>query len=142
VTRKSVVHAQFNARYTFARALTDGRIDLHSYTLPVVTDPAVAELAARVSVFIDPHEAATDMAAAKIKVTRKDGFVIEVASRVIPGSPEAPMTQAKIVNKFKSSLSFGLDLPEAQAATFAEMILAIEDLADISELTRAFPSSR
>ena len=62
VTRKSVVHAQFNARYTFARALTDGRIDLHSYTLPVVTDPAVAELAARVSVSIDPQEAATDMA--------------------------------------------------------------------------------
>jgi 2-methylcitrate dehydratase PrpD len=142
VTRKSVVHAQFNARYTFARALTDGRIDLNSYTLPVVTDPAVAELAARVSVSIDSQEAATDMAPAKIKVTRKDGTVIEVASRVIPGSPEAPMTQAEIVNKFKSNLSFGLDLPESEAAAFAEMVLALEDLADVSELARAFPSPR
>ena len=142
VTRKSVVHAQFNARYTFARALMDGRIDLNSYTLPAVTDPAVAELAARVSVSIDPQEAATDMAPSKIKVTRKDGTVLEVASRMIPGSPEAPMTQAEIIEKFKGSLSFGLDFPESEAAAFAEVVLAIEDLADVSELARAFPSPR
>lgn len=140
--RKSIVHAQFNARYTFARALTDGRIDLNSYTLPAVIDPAVAVLAGRVSVSVDPQEAATDMAPSKIKVTRKDGAVVEAAGRLIPGSPDAPMTEAKIVDKFKNCLSFGLDLPESDAAKFADIVLAVEDLADVSELARAFPSSR
>jgi 2-methylcitrate dehydratase PrpD len=142
VTRKSVVHAQFNACYTFARALTDGRIDLNSYTLPAVTDPAVAALAERVSVSIDTQEAATDMAPSKIKVTRKDGTCVEAAGRLVPGSPEAPMTQAEIVDKFKDCLSFGLDVREPDAAAFAKTALAIESLADISELVRRFPSPR
>jgi 2-methylcitrate dehydratase PrpD len=142
VTRKSVVHAQFNARYTFARALSDGRIDLNSYTQSAVIDPAVAALAARLSVAIDAHEAATDMAPSKIKVTRKDGSVVEAASRAIPGSPAAPMTETEILEKFKGCLSFGLDCPESEAAAFAQTVLAVEDLPDISGLTRAFPSSR
>jgi 2-methylcitrate dehydratase PrpD len=141
VNRKSVVHGQFNARYTFARAITDGRIDLNSYTLPAVMDPAVAALAGRVTVAIDPQEAATDMAPSKIKVTRTDGTVVKVESRVIPGSPEAPMSEAAIVEKFKGCLSFGLNLPASAAGAFAKTVLAIEDLADVSELARAFPSS-
>jgi 2-methylcitrate dehydratase PrpD len=139
VTRKSVVHGQFNARYTFARAITDGRVDLNSYTLSSVTDPAVAALAGRVTVAIDSQEAATDMAPAKIKVTRTDGNVINVESRAIPGSPGAPMSEAAIVDKFKGCLSFGLDLPASEAGAFVETVLAIEDLADVSELARAFP---
>jgi 2-methylcitrate dehydratase PrpD len=142
VTRKSVVHAQFNARYTFARALTDGKLDLNSYSLPAAIDPAVAAVAGRVSVSIDVQEAATDMAPSKIKVTRKDGAVLEVASRAIPGSPDAPMTEAEIVDKFKGCMSFGLDLPESDAAAFAETVLAVEGLADVSELARAFPLPR
>ena len=45
VKRDSVVHAQFNAAYSFARALADGRVDLRSYQRPQITDPAVAALA-------------------------------------------------------------------------------------------------
>lgn len=142
VTRKSVVHAQFNACYTFARALTDGRINLESYTQSAVVDPTIAALADRVSVAIDAQEAATDMAPSKIKVTRTDGSVVEAASRAIPGSPQAPMTEAAILEKFKGCLSFGLGCPEPEAAAFAETVLAIEDMPDISRLIRAFPSSR
>jgi hypothetical protein len=52
------------------------------------------------------------------------------------------MTQAEIVDKFKDCLSFGLDVREPDAAAFAKTALAIESLADISELVRRFPSPR
>jgi 2-methylcitrate dehydratase PrpD len=142
VSRNSVVHAQFNVRYAFARALIDGRIDLKSYTTAAVRDPDVAALASRVSVSVDQLEAATDMAPSKIKVMRKDGSVIEIAGRNVPGSPAAPMTEAEIVEKFRSCMSFGLDLPDAEADAFAGKILAIEDMVDVSDLVRLFPSPR
>ena len=34
--RDSVVHAQFNAAYSFARALADGRVDLETYQKPAI----------------------------------------------------------------------------------------------------------
>src|SRR6185295_18975970 len=52
--RNSVVHAQFNAAYGFSRALADGRVDLRTYQQPRITDPAIAALAARVTVVSDP----------------------------------------------------------------------------------------
>jgi 2-methylcitrate dehydratase PrpD len=46
VRRDSVVHAQFNVAYSFARALTDARIDLLSYQKPAISAPEVVALAA------------------------------------------------------------------------------------------------
>jgi hypothetical protein len=107
-----------------------------------VIEPAVAALASLVSVAIDAQEAATDMAPSKIKVTRRDGSIVEAAGRAIPGSPAAPMTESKILEKFKDCLSFGLDCPEAEAAAFADTVLTVEEMPDMSRLIRAFPSSR
>src|SRR5687768_11524100 len=39
VSRDSVVHAQFNAAYGFARAIADGKVDLETYRKPAITDP-------------------------------------------------------------------------------------------------------
>ena len=61
---------------------------------------------------------------------------------MIPGSPEAPMTEEEIVGKFKGCWSFGLNIPEAEAATFAEMILGIDRLEDVSQIAQAFPAPR
>src|SRR3972149_2939081 len=54
VRRDSVVHAQFNAAYSFARALADGRVDLRSYQRPQISDPAIAALAGRIRVVSGP----------------------------------------------------------------------------------------
>ena len=44
VSRDSVVHAQFNAAYSFARALADGRVDLETYQKPAIADPRIVAL--------------------------------------------------------------------------------------------------
>jgi len=52
------------------------------------------------------------------------------------------MTEREILEKFKDCLSFGLDCPEAEAATFVDTVLTVEDMPDMSRLICAFPSSR
>ncbi len=138
--RDAVVHAQFSAAYTFARALTDGKVDLATFTRPNITDPRIAALAEKVTAIIDPGEAATDMAPARVTITRTDGSVLTVASRLIPGSPDAPMSEADIIAKFEGCVAFGLGLDAAQARPFAERLLAIDELPDVSVLARDFPN--
>src|SRR5688500_15154401 len=45
VSRDSVVHAQFNAAYSFARALADGGVNLETYTKDAIGDPRIVALA-------------------------------------------------------------------------------------------------
>src|SRR6185503_9483791 len=42
--RDSVVHAQFNAAYGFARAIADGKVDLKTYQKPAITDGRITAL--------------------------------------------------------------------------------------------------
>ena len=106
VRRDSVVHAQFNAAYSFARALTDARVDLRSYQKPAISDAAVVALAGKVTVIDDASIDATAIEPARIKVTRNDGRVIEVKNDVIPGSPQYPMTEDDFMEKFRGCLEF------------------------------------
>lgn len=138
--RDSVVHAQFSAAYTFARALTDGKVDLATFTRPNITEPAIVALAEKVTCIVDPNEAATDMAPARVTVTRRDGSTLTVANRLIPGSPEAPMSEDDIIAKFEGCAAFGLGLDAAQARPFAERLLVLETAADVASLARDFPN--
>ncbi len=142
VTRDSVVHAQFNAAYSFARALTDGRVDLRTYTKPLITDPAIAELAAKVVVSPDPDEPPTAMGPSRIRLTRTDGSIVEVADRLVPGSPEKPMSEEAILDKFRGCMSFGLDLQAKDVDPFIERVLDIESVSDIRELVSVFPKGK
>jgi len=138
-SRDAVVHAQFNVAYSFARALADGKVDLATFTRPNITEPRIAALAEKVRAVVDPGVAAGDMAPSRITVTRTDGSSLTVTSRLIPGSPEAPMSEAEILAKFENCMAFGLDAPAAGVRRFAERLFELERLADVSELARDFP---
>ena len=80
VTRDSVVHAQFNAAYSFARALADGRVDLQTYQKPAISDPRIVALTRATNVISDPAIEATAIEPARVKVTLKSGRAVEAAS--------------------------------------------------------------
>ena len=140
--RDSVVHAQFNVRYSFARALTDGKVDLVTYTRPNITDPAVVDLAERVTAVIDANEAAADMAPARITVRCKDGQVVTVSSRIVPGSPEAAMSEPEVIAKFETCMSFGTGSAPTASRVFANQVLDLETMRDVAGLAEAFPAAR
>jgi 2-methylcitrate dehydratase PrpD len=141
VTRDSVVHAQFNIAYAFARALTDGHVDLKTYTKPNISDPTIVSLAERVTARPDPDESPTAMEPAKIRVELTDGNVVSVEGRRIKGAPDMPMSEDEILAKFRGCFEFGLEVPADAADRYAQQILDVESCADVAELARAFPAS-
>lgn len=140
--RDSIVHAQFNVAYGFARALSDGQVTLQTYGRPQITDPSIAALTRRIRVLRDDAAEPTAMGPAHVRVRRRDGSLSEVRGEKVKGSPDDPMSEAEIVEKFRSCLAFGLGTGAAAADRYAEIVLGIDDAADVSVLASAFPQAR
>ena len=140
VTRDSVVHAQFNAAYSFARAIADGRVDLRSYQRPQIADPAIAALAARIRVVSDPAIEPTAIEPARVKVTFRDRRVTELTATVMKGSPQQPLMDAELLAKFHDCLEFGLGVPPTGVARLSGVVARIERSSDVArDLVDAFP---
>ncbi len=140
VKRDSVVHAQFNTAYSFARALADGRVDLRSYLRPQITDPAIAALAARIRVVSDPAIGPTAIEPARVKVTFRDGRTTELTASVMKGSPQHPLTEAELLAKFHDCLEFGLGATRAEAERLEQAVASLERSTDVArDIVDAFP---
>jgi 2-methylcitrate dehydratase PrpD len=140
--QRSVTHAQFNAAYSFARALTDGRVDLRSFQVSTLDDPAILALTARTTVIDDPNVEAASQGAC-IKVTLRDGKVVQARSDVMKGSPEDPMSEDELVAKFRDCLDFGMGASHVESDRLAEVALNIERADDAARaIVDAFPAPR
>jgi len=141
--RRDVVHAQFNAAYGFARALADGKVDLAAYTVPKLDERYIAELTAITRVIDDPAIEPTALEPARVKLTLKDGSVVERREDTVKGSPQAPMTEAERMAKFRDCLAFGLGVQPAEADRLADVILDIDRSPDAAAaIVAAFPVAR
>jgi 2-methylcitrate dehydratase PrpD len=141
-TRDSVVHAQFNASYSFARALHDGRVDLETYRKPAIADARIVALTRVTRVISDPSIDATAIEPARVKVVLKDGRTRELAAETIKGSPQDPMTPDELIAKLRGCLAFGLDASMAQADRLAEAVMNLEGRDDAARsIVEAFPGA-
>lgn len=139
--RNDVVHSQFNAAYSFARALTDGQVTLAAFQKPAITDPAIAEITARTESITDPKIEQSAIHPARVRLTFRDGKVRELYSDTMKGSPRAPMTQDELLAKFYNCLEFGLGANRAAADALADEIFRLERSSDAAAgLVRAFPA--
>jgi 2-methylcitrate dehydratase PrpD len=136
----SVVHAQFNAAYSFARALLDGTVDLAAYEPGTIEDPRAAALAARIRVVVDPSIDAQAIAPARVSVRLRGGERLEVSSTTIRGSPEEPLSDAELDEKVRRCLAYGLDVPSGIADRLIGATRDLETAPDAAHaLVRAFP---
>ena len=143
VRRDSVVHAQFNACYTFARALTDARVDLKSFLQSAISDPAVVALAGKVRAVDDPAIDPTAIEPARVTVTLNDGRKVEVKSDTVKGSPQEPMSEDELLNKFCDCLAFGVGAERADADKLADAIMSLESATDAgAAIVGAFPQAK
>ena len=139
-TLGSAVHAQFNAAYSFARALIDGHVGPAAYEQPAIGDATVAALAARVRVCADPAIAKDAMEPVRITVTLHDGRSIALRGDTLKGSIEEPMTETELQDKLRGCFAFGLDAPAA-ADGVAATVFGLENEEDAAAaLCAAFPS--
>jgi 2-methylcitrate dehydratase PrpD len=140
-SRRSVVHAQFNASYGFARALEDGRVDLASYEPSAIVEPRIAALTQAIRVVTDPALEPTAIEPARVKVRLRNGRTIEAASDTIKGSPQDPMSEAELLGKMRACLAFGLGADAAAAERLAQAVSGLEHVDDAAgTLVAAFPA--
>lgn len=143
VRRNSVVHAQFNAAYTFARALTDARVDLRSFLPAAISDPAIVALAGKIRAVDDPAIDPTAIEPARVTVTLNDGRVVEVKSDTVKGSPQEPMSEDELLVKFRDCLEFGVGATRDAADKLADAIMHIDSATDAgAALVGAFPQGK
>ena len=136
---ESVVHAQFNAAYSFARALADGRVGPASYERPAITEPAVVALASRVRVVNDPGIDADAMEPVKAVIALGDGRSVTHEGSTIKGSAQEPMSEREVLEKLRGCLEFG-GYPPSAAERILEVGSTFERAADAGRsLVAAFP---
>ena len=141
-SRDSIVHAQFNAAYSFARALTDGTVDLKTYQKPAISDARIVALTRITRVISDPAIDPTAIEPARVRIVLSDGRVLEASSETIKGSPEEPMTRQELLEKFRACLAFGPGATRAQADRLAETVMNLERCDDAARaIVDAYPDS-
>lgn len=141
VSRNSVVHAQFNAAYSFARALADGRVDLRSYEHPHITEARIATLAQRIDVRPDETVDERAIEPARVRIRLTNGGEKFAESMTMPGSPDRPMSESDFLRKFHDCVGSGLHQPESTVAPLIEDIKRLESLPDVRTLIAKFPVS-
>ena len=67
----------------------------------------------------------------------KDGTERVVTRPTMKGSPEDPMSEADVMEKFSANLSWGWNLDAAQAASLAEQVFALGEAGDVRSLIKA-----
>lgn len=134
------IDAQFNACYSFARALIDGHVDLNSYLIDKVIDPEVCALASRLIVDEDPAMDPWAMPHARVELTLTDGRTAERRRDVMYGSREDPLSEQDVMAKLEHCMAFGLRASPAEADRLAETVMNLERYDDAAQaIVSAFP---
>jgi len=139
-SRNDIVHAQFNTAYSFARAFADGKVDLRSYQKPAITDSRITAISNITKVFDDPAIGATAIEPARVKLTLKDGNIVDLKRDTIKGSPQDPMNDAEMRAKVRGCLEFGLGASAAEVDQLADVVAVLEGADDAAKaMLDAFP---
>jgi 2-methylcitrate dehydratase PrpD len=142
-SRNDVVHAQFNTAYSFARAFADGKVDLRSYQKPAITEVRITDISKITRVVDDPALDATAIEPARVKLTLKNGKVLELKRDTIKGSPQDPMNDGEMRAKVRGCLAFGLEATTAEVDRLADAIAALDQSTDASRaILNAFPAQK
>jgi 2-methylcitrate dehydratase PrpD len=141
------LEAKFSMGYCVAAALYDGALGIGSFADEQITRGALREMGRRVSVSAHPPDAGLPHGhgegIADIRIRTVDGK--EVSTQVLypRGSPQAPLSQGELVQKFIECAMQRLDRQRAER--FVEFLWDADDRVPVAELTRRLapdPSSR
>jgi 2-methylcitrate dehydratase PrpD len=125
-------HCRVCLQYTMAEALYAGSLGKNAYSDAMRLNPAVLELARKVEYSIDPAFPGPGRFKGAVRVTLKDGRVLEEIEEYNRGSAENPMSEAELRAKFDDNA--GGFLSAAQRDRLAQEIARTENLPDVRTL--------
>lgn len=135
-----VVHAQFNAAFTFAAALTDGHVDIGTFAPDRIRAPDVA-FGSRLNSADAADFEPTAVPPARVWLVLRDGRRIERTRLTIKGAPDDPMTEAEVLAKFRACLRWGGAQDADRVRRFEAAVLDLDAQADVRDVVHLFRMS-
>jgi 2-methylcitrate dehydratase PrpD len=140
---KTGLEAKFSMPYTIARALLDDSIGFDTFTDRLVQNETAQELTRRVTMYVhDGIERSWKMGSrpVHVKLTLRDGRVLERQVDISKGNPEVPMTSAELNLKFEDCARLSLEAADYKAAS--QSLQSIDTLPSVAEVTRHLSGRR
>jgi 2-methylcitrate dehydratase PrpD len=129
---KSDSHGRVSLQYTLAEALVRGRIGKDAYCAASLSDPRILRVADVVDYAVDPEFPGPARFKGGVTVCMRDGSRYDAVEEHNRGSAANPMRVQDLIGKFNENAA-GV-LPPDSARRVADAVLALERIADTSEL--------
>lgn len=131
-------YAKLCLRYVAGAWLARGKVDVPEFSDPaVLSDPRIHAFAALVEVETDDNPSQSALAPQWWQVTLHDGAVHEITLPQIHGHPEAALTDAENLAKFRRCVDWGrAPMPREAADALIETVARVETLPDAALLAR------
>ena len=134
----TVEAAKFSAAYVVAYSLVHGTPRIPAFTEVALADARVKAMARLVTASADPELSdAMGDSPAKLRITLKDGQVLEARRDYATGSPKLPMTQAQVEEKFLDCAAQALPADAAR-----KVLMALNSLPELPSLNEFWPLMR
>jgi len=139
---QSGLDAKFSVQYCLARALMNRRIVLEDFEGEAWRDPAARQLMRRIHAAPHPDvsEAGGEPLGAEVRLTLRDGRVLtKKIGSALGRRPDNPLPAAALAAKFANCA--GRALPPAQVAMLEEMLLNLENISSLRQVTTAIAAA-
>lgn len=124
--------AQFSLPYTVACMLVRGHVELDDFTATAIRDPAVLALARRIDCLPDPAANYPHTFPGRVRLTLRDGRVLEHDEPLNRGSAERPLSDAEVGRKFRRNAARAL--PAARVDALLAAVQRIDRAPTVHEL--------
>lgn len=132
---RTAIAAKFSLYFTLAAALIDRRVDFDSFSEAALERSDVLALADKVVYRVKPSIADGDV----LEIAMRDGTVHRRSVRAVYGSPDAPLADDVLIEKFVDCGSRALrPLGKADLQRIAMQILAIDEERNVRSLIAKF----
>lgn len=125
VAPETIYDALFSIQFAVALALRDGRVDLASFYEQPLDDPEVRRLAALATCPVDTISDYPVHFPGEVRLTFKDGSVLQRRHASSRGTHEQPLSQAEVFGKMRGNLAHRWD--DSAGDRVQQAVLDIED---------------
>ncbi|MDB4391176.1 MmgE/PrpD family protein [Akkermansiaceae bacterium] len=122
-----ITSAKMSTPYSIAVALIDGQAGITQFESGRVSDPAVQQLAQKVSVHVSEEldRLVPDKRAAIVEIKSIDGQVCSLRVDLPKGEPESPLSDAELVDKF-TDLARYRGLEDARVSSLTKLVWELD----------------
>jgi 2-methylcitrate dehydratase PrpD len=133
----TAIEAKFSLPFTVATAVVHGKVTFDHFSSRALSDPAVLELARKVSYQVDESLSLRQATQGFLQIETENGRAYLKKCEFACGHPDNPMSDEAFVSKFMDCANHSTKkFSKRTLNKIVALILNLEEIKDISELTK------